>query len=212
MAELDGRRRLPYGDDEVAPKSAHFERPEGSFEARSFGNAVHGFLELLTKPLGEGVAAEDLLKEMVGWESRVTAVLRGDGLPPASVQRLAPRVLTALENALRDAEGVWVLRAHEDAASEYALTSWLEARSSVRLDRVFRAGASPLDEGSEFLWIVDYKTTAHGAEGVEEFLARERAKYSAQMEAYARVMKSVGVRVGLYYPMLPRLVWWVPEG
>ena len=65
-------------------------------------------------------------------------------------------------------------------------------------------------EGSDCLWIVDYKTTAHQGEGVDEFLAKERAKYSAQMEAYARVMKVAEVRVGLYYPMLPRLVWWVP--
>ncbi len=138
-------------------------------------------------------------------------MLRGDGLPPASVQRLAPRVIAAVENTLRDAEGLWVLCAHEDAASEYALTSWVEARSSVRLDRVFCAGPTPLADGSECLWIVDYKTTTHGGVGAEEFLVRERAKYSAQMEAYARVMKAGEVRVGLYYPMLPRLVWWVPE-
>jgi hypothetical protein len=79
----------------------------------------------------------------------------------------------------------------------------------VRLDRVFRAGAAPLSEGSGCLWIVDYKTTTHGAEGVEEFLAKERIKYAPQMEAYARVMK--GARVGLYYPMLPRFIWWTPE-
>jgi hypothetical protein len=166
---------------------------------------------MLTRPLSEGVAVDTLLRDVVGWGPRVAAVLRGEGLPPASAQRLAPRVLTAVENTLRDAEGLWVLCAHEDAASEYALTSWVEARSSVRLDRVFRAGPTPLADGSECLWIVDYKTTTHGGEGVEEFLTRERAKYSAQMEAYARVMKAGEVRVGLYYPMLPRLVWWVPE-
>jgi hypothetical protein len=136
-------------------------------------------------------------------------VLRSDGLSPASVQRLVPRVLTALKNTLRDMEGLWVLRSHEDAASEFALTSWIESRSSVRLDRVFRAGDTPLADGNDCLWIVDYKTSTHGSEGVEEFLAKERTKYAPQMEAYARVMK--GARVGLYYPMLPRFVWWTPE-
>jgi ATP-dependent helicase/nuclease subunit A len=212
MARFEVARRLPYGDAGTGPGGVHFERPEGSFEARAFGNAVHGFLEMLTRPLSEGVAKETLLSEVVGWGPRVAAVLRGDGLPPASVQKLTPRVLTAVENTLRDAEGLWVLRAREDAASEYALTSWVETRSSVRLDRVFRAGPTPLADGSECLWIVDYKTTAHGSVGVEEFLVRERAKYSAQMGAYARIMKAAGeVRVGLYYPMLPKLVWWVPE-
>jgi ATP-dependent helicase/nuclease subunit A len=113
---------------------------------------------------------------------------------------------------LRDAEGRWVLTALEQASSEYALTSWEESRRSVRLDRVFRAGASPMQEGSECLWIVDYKTTTHGRVGVEEFLAEEREKYGPQMETYARMMADGGeIRVGLYYPMLPRLIWWTPE-
>jgi hypothetical protein len=46
-------------------------------------------------------------------------------------------------------------------------------------------------------------------------LAEERLKYAAQMEAYARMMQdhveTGRLRVGLYYPMLPRLVWWEPE-
>ena len=201
--------RLPYGDADAAPARIAFERPEGSFEARAFGNAVHGFLEALAKALSEGAVADTLLNEVAGWEARITAVLRSDGLSPGSVQRLTPRVVTALTNTLRDPQGLWVLRSHVDAASEFALTSWIEARSSVRLDRVFRAGVAPLSEGSDCLWIVDYKTTTHGAEGVEEFLAKERMKYAPQMEAYARVMK--GARVGLYYPMLPRFIWWTPE-
>ena len=209
MERFETKARLPYGDVEATPAGLSFERPEGSFEARAFGNAVHGFLEMVAKSLSGGTDADALLGEAVGWEPRIAAVLRSDGLSPASVQRLAPRVLTALKNTLRDAEGLWVLRSHEDAASEFALTSWIESRSSVRLDRVFRAGDTPLADGNDRLWIVDYKTSTHGSEGVEEFLAKERTKYAPQMEAYARVTK--GARVGLYYPMLPRFVWWTPE-
>jgi ATP-dependent helicase/nuclease subunit A len=110
---------------------------------------------------------------------------------------------------------LWVLSPHKDAMSEFALTSWGEGRSSVRLDRVFLAGRGPLDAGNDCLWIIDYKTATHGREGVEEFLAEERVKYGAQMEAYARMMQdrveAGRLRVGLYYPMLPRLVWWEPE-
>ena len=209
MERFETKARLPYGDVEATPAGLSFERPEGSFEARAFGNAVHGFLEMVAKSLSGGTDADALLGEAAGWEPRIAAVLRSDGLSPASVQRLAPRVLTALKNTLRDAEGLWVLRSHEDAASEFALTSWIESRSSVRLDRVFRAGDTPLADGNDRLWIVDYKTSTHGSEGVEEFLAKERTKYAPQMEVYARVMK--GARVGLYYPMLPRFVWWTPE-
>jgi len=205
-------RKLPYGNAEAETAATHFERPEGSFEARAFGNAVHAFLELAAKELARGANAEEMLKEVAGWEQRILAVLRGDGLAAAQAEQLASRVKPALENTLRDAEGLWILGARNQASSEFALTSWTETRRSVRLDRVFRGGTMPLATGDECLWIVDYKTTAHGTEGVEEFLAGERAKYSAQMEAYALMMKDAAreVRVGLYYPMLPRFVWWAP--
>jgi hypothetical protein len=193
----------------------HFERPEGSLEARAFGNAVHAFAEVLTKRLADGTSVDASLREVLGWTPRIAAVLRGDGLAPVVVDRLVARVKTALGNMLKDAEGLWVLRQHEGAMSEFALTSWNERRSSVRLDRLFLAGQRPLDAGSNCLWIIDYKTTTHGREGVEEFLAEERLKYAAQMEAYARMMQdhveTGRLRVGLYYPMLPRLVWWEPE-
>ena len=95
------------------------------------------------------------------------------------------------------------------------LTAWSDERSSVRLDRVFFAGPKPMDAGDDCLWIIDYKTAMHGRQGLDEFLAGERAKYEAQMGAYARMMqdrvKAGRLRVGLYYPMLARLVWWVPE-
>jgi hypothetical protein len=204
---------LPYGDAAIAP--AHFERPEGSFEARALGNAVHAFVETLAKRLAEGTAVDALQREVAGWTPRIAAALRADGLAPVAVDRLVARVRTALNNILTDPEGLWVLGQHEEATSEFALTSWDERRSSVRMDRVFLAGQKPMDAGSDCLWIIDYKTAAHGREGVEEFLAEEQVKYGAQMETYARTMRNRAqdgsLRVGLYYPMLARLVWWVPE-
>ncbi len=205
-------RRLSYGGDASEP--TRFERPEGSFEARAFGNAVHAFVEMLTKCLADGMSAESLLVEVAGWTPRIATVLRGDGLAPAVVERLVARVKTALSNMLQDAEGRWVLESHKGATSEFALTMWSEVRSSMRLDRVFFAGATPLEKGDDCLWIIDYKTAMHGREGVEAFLAKERAKYEAQLEAYARMMASRAdhgkLRLGLYYPMLARLAWWIP--
>ena len=212
-ARFQNVRRLSYG--EHGRDRARFERPEGSFEARAFGNAVHAFAEMLTKRLAEGVGAEILLREVVGWKSRITAVLRGNGLAPAAMERSVVRVTTALTNMLKDSEALWILRPHEGATSEFALTSWDEERSSVRLDRLFFSGEKPLESGEDYLWIVDYKTATHGREGLDEFLARERLKYEAQMNLYARMIQdrvdTDRLRVGLYYPMLTRLVWWVPE-
>jgi ATP-dependent exoDNAse (exonuclease V) beta subunit len=210
---LGVERRLSYGEAAIAP--AQFERPEGSFEARAFGNAVHAFAEMLTQRLADGANVNALLREVTEWTPRIAAVLRGDGLAPAALDRLVTRVKTALGNLLQDAEGLWVISPHSDAMSEFALTSWNQRRSSVRLDRVFLAGAKPLEAGGDCLWIIDYKTATHGREGLDDFLAEERLKYKAQMETYARFMKDRvepgRLRVGLYYPMLPRLVWWEPE-
>jgi ATP-dependent helicase/nuclease subunit A len=212
-ARFQSVRTLSYG--EHGSGLAWFERPEGSFEARAFGNAVHTFAEMLTKRLADGVGPEVLLREVAGWKSRIAAVLRGNGLAPAAMERNVMRVTTALINMLKDPEGLWMLRPHTGATSEFALTSWDEERSSVRLDRVFFAGEKPIESGEDYLWIVDYKTATHGREGLDEFLARERVKYEAQMNVYARMMRdrvdNGRLRVGLYYPMLTRLLWWMPE-
>ena len=214
-ARFSASQRLVLDGSEEAGGKAQFERPEGSFAARAFGNAVHGFMELVAKRLATGVSSETLLSEVVDWTPRIETVLRGDGLPPAMVRREAQRVLTALKNALSDDEGRWVLGAREAASSEYSFTSWGERRSSFRLDRMFIAGAEPLGSGSDALWIVDYKTGTHGrGAGVEDFVAAERLKYGSQMESYARAMRvdagAKELRVGLYYPMLPKLIWWTP--
>jgi ATP-dependent helicase/nuclease subunit A len=208
-------KKLPYGEEGNDRSATHFARPEGSFEARALGNAVHAFLETMTRQLSDGEQADALLREIATWSNRITAVLRGEGLPPATAKKLALRVQSALRDTLQDAQGLWVLDAHEGAASEYALTAWGETRNSVRLDRVFRAGAEPLAPGNDCLWIIDYKTTTHGTKGVEEFLAEELLKYGPQMLTYARMMRAEAepgkLRVGLYYPMLPKLVWWTPQ-
>ena len=76
-----GILRLASGEAGVSSAPARFARPEGSFEARVFGNAVHAFVEVLTKRLAAGELVDTLLREVSGWGSRIVAVLRGDGLP-----------------------------------------------------------------------------------------------------------------------------------
>lgn len=191
-----------------------FVRPEGSLEARAFGNVVHAFLELMARRISQGTVPERLAEEIKSWDGRIAAVLRGEALAPATVARLQRQVIAALENTLHDADGLWILSAQDDAASEYGLTVWEERPGSVRLDRVFRAGDEPRAAERRCLWIVDYKTTAHAPHGVERFLEEERKKYAPQMEAYARVMQATSkteLRLGLYYPLLPKLIWWKPE-
>lgn len=215
QARFETIRRLTHNAAAAQPEKGRFVRPEGSLDARAFGNAVHAFLEMLARCAADGMSADDLIQQIAEWSPRIAAVLRADGVASASIGRRVKSVQSALVQTLQDPEGRWILTAQHEAASELALTSWREERASIRMDRVFRAGLEPLLEGRECLWIVDYKTSTHGREGVDQFLLNEKAKYAGQMEAYARMMrlsaKATEIRVGLYYPMLPKLIWWNPE-
>ena len=203
---------LPYGDRHDTSSAPHFERPEGSTTARAFGNAIHALIEKITADIAAGATADAIRAALPTWTPRVSAVLRAEGLQPAVVERLAQRVLFALENTLEDSVGQWLLSPHEGAATEFALTAWAQQRSSIRVDRIFRGGSEPLVEGSGYFWVIDYKTTTHDTEDVDALLAAERAKYAPQLETYARILAeanaSVEIRLALYYPMLARFVWW----
>ena len=222
---------LSYGQPEAAIDRSQFSRPEGSFAARSFGNALHACIELLTNRIAAGSSPTSLLAELPTWSPRIHALLRADGLPDATVSRLVRETRAALENMLRDPEGQWLLAAHSGAAAEFSLTAnesptpqsaaqpaAVSLRPvSLRLDRIFRAGPAPHTPGSDHLWIVDYKSAAHSAADIDEFFAAQRAAYSQQLEAYAHILAPAqsiapeNVRLALYFPALTtgsRLLWW----
>ncbi len=185
-----------------------FTRPEGSFEARAFGNAMHTFLELLATRIATGRKPATLLQEIPTWTPRIGTILRAGGLAPTEIQRATANVLRSLIRTLEDPIGQWILAPHPEASSE---TSIVSAGETIRLDRTFLAGSEPQSTGETHLWIVDYKTGSHGAEGLEVFLTREREKYAPQLEAYAHHLAQRGlpIRLGLYYPTLSKLLWWV---
>ena len=138
------------------------------------------FLDVLTKRMAEGAEVDDVVAggcgvggaDSGGAAGRWSAA--GDG--GATVHTGAGRRLT---NTLHDREGTWVLGARDGGASEFALTSWGERRSSVRLDRMFRAGDEPVVAGTECLWIVDYKTASHGRAGSRSFCRGEGEVWAA---------------------------------
>src|SRR5208283_4151828 len=167
--------------------------------------------------------------ELPAWTPRLAALLRADGLPHTTVNRLAREVRTALESILCDPDGLWLLAPNSCAASEFALTAWPESHNadgqpairptSIRIDRIFRAGLAPHAPGEDILWIVDYKTTApHRSASLDDYLVHHRAAYAPQFEPYARILTQLPhpadrpapkeVRLALYYPTLPRLLWW----
>lgn len=204
--------RLPYPQAATLPQQPTFERPEGSYAVRAFGNVVHRFLQLTADRL-ENSASEAVLAEFPSWLPRITAALRAEGLPPSTIEQQMPRVLQALSRALTDEVGRWILSPHANSHSEQPLRVVSSSVSELRVDRIFLAGASPLSAGTSHLWIVDFKTTEQGSRSDELFIESEKAKYAAQLASYARACATLpeppeAVVQGLYYPMLSRLITW----
>ena len=204
--------RLPYTPASALPHAPSFERPEGSFAVRAFGNVVHRFLQFVSASLAAGDTPEKLLASLSLWEPRLLAALRSEGVAPAISQREAPRALTALRNALADPTGRWILSNHHSAVNEHSIAS-LDA-SVLRADRTFVAGDAPLADDADTIWIVDFKTTEQGSRSPERFEQDEILKYRIQLERYASVLRELSSKprrivLGLYYPLIPRLIHWI---
>jgi hypothetical protein len=203
--------RLPYTPSIDLAQAPTFDRPEGSFAVRAFGNVVHRFLQLLASRIASGTASDELLVELPSWEPRLHAALRNEGIAPALAQRETPRAITALRNALADPIGRWILGANVGAASERSIAS--PNSTVLRADRTFIAGASPLLDGDNRMWIIDFKTSEQGSRSAERFEEQELLKYRAQLDRYAGVMRELSgssreIVLGLYYPLIPRLLHW----
>ncbi len=206
--------RLAYPAASALRHTAAFERPEGSFAVRAFGNVVHRYLQVIALRLDGGAGCDDLLTELPAWESRLVASLRGEGLAPALAAREASRAARALALTLGDPVGRWILSPHDSAASERALTMASPEARSLRVDRTFVAGDQPLSTGEGCIWIVDFKTTVQGSRSDADFETTEKTKYRAQLEAYAALRRALPdghlpIRLGLFYPLVPRLIHWL---
>jgi ATP-dependent helicase/nuclease subunit A len=207
------KRRLSYPASSALRHTVAFDRPDGSFAVRAFGNVVHRYLQVLAVQLQQGFTCEDLIAELPSWESRITASLRGEGLPPTLVAREAVRAQRALAMTLADEVGRWILSPHALASSERAVTMAAIGARGLRVDRTFLAGPKPALTGESHLWIIDFKTTLQGSRSDEEFEVTELAKYSQQLETYAALRRTLPggdlpIQVGLFYPLIPRLLYW----
>jgi hypothetical protein len=153
-----------------------------------------------------------------GLQERARKTLRAAAFSDRALDEAMQEVMAAVEACRRDAVGRWILAPHAGAQSEISWTGWIgDEMVTLRADRIFRAGAAPLESGSDYLWIIDYKMSAPAGEPVEEFLARQRDYYAPQLARYAQALTeleggNISLRLGLYYPRLPRFDWWNGEG
>ena len=214
-----GRDVATHRGDGVA--KSPFTRPQhGSPAARVRGTALHALLEGLTTRFAAISGSSEPANWLPGLERAATRVLREGGYSSAEATTQARALAQTALRVARDPLGRWLLSPHPGALAE---STWQTADvsgavSTLRVDRSFRAGATPQDSGEEFLWIVDYKT-GHPVEGVDEqnWLAEQKEIWRAQLEAYGAAVRAashdsaaspVGMRYGLYFPELLRLLYW----
>jgi ATP-dependent exoDNAse (exonuclease V) beta subunit len=192
------------------------ERPsrKASRTSRALGTVVHALFESAVLELEKGISADDLRLAALRWQSLATALARNEGLDLGQAELCGKEAAAALAMTLIDPYGKWILKPRPEAQAETSWTGFLDGVSrTLRIDRSFYSGSEPLGEGTDCLWIIDYKTADHSESGLNHFFASERSQYEKQLEDYGRMMRLVHgenlkLRLGLYYPLLKRLVWW----
>ena len=185
---------------------------QGALVVRAIGTVVHALLEYSVNRIASGSSVSDLERELSNhWHPRIRALLLAQGVAPGDLPRGADRVRNAMERTLASPVGQWILDKHPESSSEFAVTEWVNAPRRSRVDRIFRAGERPLSEGLSQRWIVDYKTSTPGHTSLTEFFGNEQAQHRGQLERYAAVLRNGGeteITLGLWFPLLARLVWW----
>jgi ATP-dependent exoDNAse (exonuclease V) beta subunit len=219
-------RRLPSGAD-LRPRGKNvlavdaksvglsdeppYRRPEGSRVARLTGETVHTLLQRLGPQLTSDKLDVDVIR------SHTVALLRAAALSGEPLRIATETVMKMLLACAADPECRWILSPHPEAQSEASWTGMAGGTlRTLRADRIFRAGAEPKQDGTEYLWVIDYKTSTEQPEDRDTFLQKERRIYAPQLQAYGRAMRMVygkesPLRLGLYYPQITVLDWWNPE-
>ena len=172
-------------------------------KARYLGNVLHRSFETIAK---QGIENWDSRKIDKMKPSLKTALL-AEGMSPAHLDEAVQKGLRALQNILEHDQGRWILREHQEATAEYALTNFKDNNFKNKvIDRTF------VDEGIR--WIIDYKTGEHEGGNIKKFFDDEIDRYRNQLESYEQLIQLQGetrpIKKALYYPLHKRLVE-IPE-
>ncbi|MCC7120191.1 MAG: UvrD-helicase domain-containing protein [Gammaproteobacteria bacterium] len=187
------------------------EERESTPVAKHVGTVTHLLLELVGR---QGLAAwpPDAPVERVGFVRRELALR---GVPRPALARATQRVQRALTCTLASTRGRWLFdERHLDCASERHYTAIIDGTLvDAVVDRVFVAHDADATAGTR--WIVDFKTSEPGAVPVATFIAGEVARYRAQLEGYARILRMIEDRpiaLGLYFPSFDGWYAWHWDG
>ena len=168
--------------------------------ARIIGTVVHRYLQQIAN---DGVSrwSRERIDDIRG---HIESALLEQGLDKADCDRAVARCQRALQNAVSDDRGRWLLGENSAARSEFALSGVVESSSGESRVERFVIDRTFVDEQGT-RWIVDYKTGDHRGSDVDLFLDREQTRYQPQLENYAALFRHIEdkpIRLGLYFPML----------
>jgi hypothetical protein len=142
------------------------------------------------------------------------AQLRSAGIASRQATVTAQQAVDIALQASYDENGQWILSPHPESASEARWVGEIDgALHEVRVDRVFRAGGTPLSDGQDCWWIIDYKTAQQDGANSAAALLELRALFAQQLERYAEVLRMLhgpvaAIRAGIYYPRMAAFDWW----
>ncbi|MBI4293606.1 MAG: UvrD-helicase domain-containing protein [Betaproteobacteria bacterium] len=161
--------------------------------ARHVGSVVHRWLQRIADDQMKGWSRARIGTMREAFRDELTA----RGVEEKELSAATERVARALANSLDDPRGKWLLGTQADARNEYRLTASVDGeRRNLVIDRVF------IDSQGR-RWIVDYKTSSHEGGELDAFLDRERVRYAAQLERYARALgEAEPAGLGLYFPLV----------
>jgi ATP-dependent helicase/nuclease subunit A len=182
-------------------KSSDEERVMIEFEwagetTKHIGSVVHNAIQCIAEDGIDKWTSEYINAEHKSFDS----ALKQLGVPEAEREDAVKRVIHALINMLDDERGQWILsNSHFQQKNEYSISGVIDNKlSNAILDRTF------VDEDG-VRWIIDYKTSRHEGENLNDFLDHEKQRYQEQLEKYGALMKQLGeknIKLGLYFPLL----------
>ncbi|MCY4339126.1 MAG: UvrD-helicase domain-containing protein, partial [Gammaproteobacteria bacterium] len=159
------------------------------------GSVVHQYLQLMTARENDPWNTDKISAHRPQYRQALDTL----GVPAAELDTACAWVEQALNGILADPKGQWLLAAHKEEQSEYALSGVYGGTVvNIVIDRTF------VDEAG-VRWIVDYKASRHESRDVEQFLDLQQERYRAQLEKYAAVLAALDqrpIRLGLYFPLL----------
>jgi ATP-dependent exoDNAse (exonuclease V) beta subunit len=161
------------------------------------GTVVHSLLQQIAREGVEKWSADRVAHS----RELISAASLAQGVSAFELEGAVQRATDALSRTLNDERGRWLLTAHQNAESEFALTGVVSGTvRSIKIDRTFVE--------NDVRWIVDYKTADREGAGIEHFINMQVEKYREDLQRYASLMREFDpqheICCALYFPLLQR--------